>query len=207
MKITIESPLDMHLHVREGEMLRAVMPLSARSFAGGVIMPNLISPITSGEQLSAYEKAVTDGCGGHHFKPFMTLFFKPYSKRELARLKPLIIGIKLYPAGITTRSENGVRDFDAIQETVAAMEELGIPLLVHGESSGFVMDREKEFIATYRELAENFPRLHLIMEHITTADSIEFLARYTNVSATVTLHHLMITLDIKTFATILNSPH
>ena len=185
----------MHLHVREGEILRVIMPLSAHSFAGGVIMPNLISPITSVERLSTYEKAVKEACGEHRFKPFMTLFFKAYSKRELAEMKPLVIGIKLYPAGITTQSKNGVSDFDAAQETFAAMEELGIPLLVHGESSGFVMDREKEFIATYRELAENFPRLHIIMEHITTADSIDFLEKYANVSATVTLHHLMITLD------------
>lgn len=195
MKITIESPLDMHLHVREQEMLRAVMPLSARTFAGGVIMPNLVSPITSVKKLDTYEQEVLAACGEHRFTPFMTLFFKPYSRQELVEAKARIIGIKLYPAGITTQSENGVRDFDTVQETVGVMEELGIPLLVHGESSGFVMDREKQFLETYRELAVNFPRLHMIMEHITTADSIEFLEKYQNVSATVTLHHLMITLD------------
>ena len=195
MKITIESPVDMHLHVREGEMLRTVMPLSARTFSGGVIMPNLVSPVISAEMVDNYEKEVQEACGEHRFKPFMTLFFRPCTKRELIEIKPRIIGIKLYPAGITTQSKDGVRDFDAIQETVASMEELGIPLLVHGESSGFVMDREKEFLSTCRELAVNFPRLHLIMEHITTADSVEFLDRHPNVSATVTLHHLMITLD------------
>jgi dihydroorotase len=125
----------------------------------------------------------------------MTLFFRYYSRAELELLKEHIIGIKLYPAGITTQSENGVTDFDAVEETFALMQELSIPLLVHGESDGFVLDREREFLLTYRDLAENFPSLHIIMEHITTADAVEFLEKYDNLSATVTLHHLMITLD------------
>ena len=108
-----------------------------------------------------------------------------------------IIGLKLYPAGITTQSENGVRNFDRIGETVALLEELDIPLLVHGESDGFVMDREREFLSVYRWLAENFPRLRIgVMEHITTADAVELLEHHDNLAATVTLHHtLMITLD------------
>jgi dihydroorotase len=88
-----------------------------------------------------------------------------------------------------------VRDFDRIGPTVALLEELDIPLLVHGETSGFVMDREREFLAVYQWLAETFPRLRLVMEHITTAEAVEFLDRTPNVAATVTLHHLMITLD------------
>jgi len=125
----------------------------------------------------------------------MTLFYRPYSRAELLAARDDILGIKLYPAGATTQSDSGVVDFDGIGETVALMEELGIPLLVHGESRGFVMDREREFLKVYQWLAENFPKLHIVMEHITTADAVEFLQRYDHVSATVTLHHLMITLD------------
>jgi dihydroorotase len=125
----------------------------------------------------------------------MTLFFRPYSRQELLAARDEIIGLKLYPAGITTQSEDGVRDFDRIGDTVALLEELDIPLLVHGETDGFVMDREREFLKVYQWLAETFPRLRIVMEHITTAEAVEFLDRYDNVAATVTLHHLMITLD------------
>lgn len=185
----------MHLHLREGEMLQQVAPLSSESFAGAVIMPNLIDPVDSLDKLQEYKKQVTEAAGSASFNPFMTLFFRNYTKSELQKAKGEIIGIKLYPAGITTRSEKGVRNFGAIQPTLAIMEELEIPLLVHGESGGFVMDREKEFLQIYRTMAEEFPRLHIIMEHITTADAVEFLDIFDNISATVTLHHLLITLD------------
>ena len=194
-EITLTSPLDMHLHLRQGDMLRLTTPLSADFFAGGVIMPNLIEPVDSVDRLNAYHSEIRALSKDKVFEPYMTLFFKQYQKAELEQVKDRIIGIKLYPAGITTQSENGVSDFTAIEETVSAMEELQIPLLVHGESNGFVMDREQEFLSVYQTLAENFPGLHIIMEHITTADSVEFMDRYDNVSATVTLHHLMITLD------------
>jgi len=193
--LTIDTPLDMHLHLREDEMLRFVAPFSAKHFAGAVIMPNLIDPVDSFEKLFRYRLEILEACQEDPFEPYMTLFFRPYSRSDLELLKEHIIGIKLYPAGITTQSENGVKDFDTIEETVSIMQELQIPLLVHGESNGFVLEREKEFLSTYRELAENFPSLHIVMEHITTADAVEFMDHFDNVSATVTLHHLMITLD------------
>ena len=195
MIIELTSPLDMHLHLREGTMLNTVAPLSANSFTGAVIMPNLASPVDSLEKLRTYRQDIMAACGQLSFTPYMTLFFRPYDKESLTAAKDEIIGIKLYPAGITTMSENGVADFDTIEETLSYMEELQIPLLVHGETHGFVMDREKEFLAVYTRMAETFPKLHIIMEHITTAQAVEFLSRYPNVSATVTLHHLMITLD------------
>ena len=195
MKIALHSPLDMHLHLREGAMLNTVAPYSSLSFAGAVIMPNLISPVDSLEKVRIYRSQVISACGDDFFTPYMTLFFKPYTRDELALAKEEIIGVKLYPAGITTRSENGVSNFEVIDETLSYMEELQIPLLVHGETHGFVMDREREFIQIYRRLAENFPRLHIVMEHITTAEAVEFLDCCENVSATITLHHLMITLD------------
>lgn len=195
MQITLHSPLDMHLHLREGEMLQHVTPYSASPFAGAVIMPNLVSPVDSLAKVREYKQAIEGCMEAEDFTPYMTLFFRPYSRRELEEAKEEIIGLKLYPAGVTTQSEKGVNDFSEINETLCAMEELGIPLLVHGESNGFVMDREKEFLPVYQQFAEDFPRLHIIMEHITTADAVEFVDRYENVSATVTLHHLMITLD------------
>jgi len=195
MSLVLESPLDMHLHLREGDMLDRVAPLSAAHFAGAVIMPNLVSPVDSLEKVHAYYRAIRAACGEVVFEPYMTLFFRNYTRAELVAAREEILGIKLYPAGITTQSEAGVADFDSIGPTVSIMEELGIPLLVHGESNGFVMDRETEFLAVYRWLAETFPRLHVVMEHITTAAAVELVDRYENVSATVTLHHLLITLD------------
>lgn len=185
----------MHLHLREQEMLSLVAPLSAAQMAGGVIMPNLVQPVDSLEKLRAYRAAIIEACGPAVFTPYMTLFFRDYSRQELLTAQDEIIGLKLYPAGITTQSEAGVVDFDRIGDTVALLEELDIPLLVHGETGGFVMDREREFLAVYRWLAETFPRLRIVMEHITTAEAVEFLDHYENVAATVTLHHLMITLD------------
>ena len=195
MKIELHSPLDMHLHLRQGDMLKQVLPFSAADFAGAVIMPNLISPVDTRQKLHDYRREISALSATETFTPYMTLFFRNYSRQELEAAAKEIIGIKLYPAGITTQSESGVSDFAAIEETLADMQELKIPLLVHGESNGFVMDREKEFIQTYDYLASNFPQLHIIMEHITSAEAVEFLDRYENVSATVTLHHLMITLD------------
>ncbi|MDD2465628.1 MAG: dihydroorotase [Desulfobulbus sp.] len=195
MELTLDTPLDLHLHLREGEMLQLVAPFSAAQFAGGVVMPNLVQPVNSLERLSAYRQQILNACGDEPFTPYMTMFFRDYSREELVAAKDAIIGLKLYPAGITTQSDGGVRDFDRIGDTVALLEELDIPLLVHGETNGFVMDREREFLSVYQWLAEHFPRLRIVMEHITTAAAVEFLERFENVAATVTLHHLLITLD------------
>ncbi|MFW2367477.1 MAG: dihydroorotase [Desulforhopalus sp.] len=195
MNITLLSPLDMHLHLREGQMLESVAQYSSSSFAGAVIMPNLISPVDSLDKVRHYKSQIVDACNNDIFTPYMTLFFRPYTRDELVQAKQEIIGVKLYPAGVTTRSESGVSNFAMIDETLSYMEELQIPLLVHGETNGFVMDREREFIEVYRRLAEKFPGLHIIMEHITTAEAVEFVDKFPNVSATITLHHLMITLD------------
>lgn len=195
MELQLHSPLDMHLHFREGDMLKLVAPLSAHHFAGGVIMPNLISPVDSQAVLEKYLNDVRDAIGDGTFTPYMTLFFRPFTREELETARPHIIGVKLYPAGVTTQSEKGVSDFSRIEQTLSDMEELEIPLLVHGETAGFVMEREYEFLSTYKSLAESFPKLHIIMEHITTAAALDFLEKYENVSATVTLHHLIITLD------------
>jgi len=197
-KLVINEPLDMHLHLRDEEMLKVVAPLSAKSFAGAIIMPNLVPPVTTKKMLLSYKKRVQEAAKDDKFTPYMTLFFKSsYDYEFLKDLKDELSAIKLYPAGVTTNSEGGVSgfDIDELRPTLEAMSELNIPLCIHGESSGFVLDREKEFIPIYESLAKAFPKLKIIMEHITTKESAKALQEIPNLYATITLHHLIITLD------------
>lgn len=196
MEITLESPLDMHLHLRDGDMLKLVAPLSA-DFAGAVIMPNLVPPVTDPGAMVAYAERVTNAMGDGAFTKYMTLFFTKQTEKQLLLAKdtPGFFAYKLYPAGITTNSEGGVSNLSDAEDTLKMMEEMGIPLLVHGESHGFVMDREAEFLGVYRNLAERYPRLRICMEHITTAAALDLLDEFENLCATVTLQHLIITLD------------
>ena len=194
----LNEPLDMHLHLRDGDMLRLVAPLTSNSFSGALVMPNLVPPVTTKEALLSYKKRIIESCKDDNFTPYMTLFFQNnYSFEFLEDIKDEIIGIKLYPAGITTNSETGVSsmDIEVLRPTLENMSRLGIPLCIHGETNGFVMDREKEFMPIYESIASAFPNLKIIMEHITTKDAVELLDKYSNLYATVTLHHLLITLD------------
>ncbi|MFT4549247.1 MAG: dihydroorotase [Verrucomicrobiales bacterium] len=193
--LELDTPLDMHLHLRDEDMLELVAPLSAETFAGAVIMPNLVPPVDTLAALREYRSRIGAAIDRHQFTPLMTLFFRDYSEDELAAAKGEIIGIKLYPAGATTNSEAGVKAIDAAEPTIRRMEALGIPLMVHGETHGFVMDRESEFLAIYRHLAATFPKLRITMEHITTAGAVALLDEFENLHATVTLQHLLITLD------------
>ncbi len=194
-QVVINSPLDMHLHFREGAMAQTVIPLSSYSFAGGVVMPNLVPAVNNLERLQGYIKEIKSIIGQDVFEPYMTLFFQEYSYQELEQLEPYILGVKLYPAGVTTNSEDGVSALSKAETTIKHLEELEIPLMVHGETHGFVMDREKLFLPIFEHLAQKFPKLKIIMEHITTADAVSLLDNYENLYATVTLHHLIITLD------------
>ncbi len=194
----LTAPLDMHLHLRDGEMLENIAKSSASTFSGAIIMPNLVPPVSSKEEVVAYKQRIMNAIGDEKFTPYMTLFFKPsYDKAFLASVKDEITAIKLYPAGITTNSEGGVSGFDVeeLRPALEAMSDLGIPLCVHGETNGFVMDREAEFVSIYERLATAFPKLKIIMEHITTKESVEALDKFENLYATITLHHLIITLD------------
>ena len=198
MVFELNEPLDMHLHLRDADMLKLVGPLTSNTFSGALIMPNLVPPITTKEALLSYKQRIKEACKDDNFEPFVTLFFKnDYSYEFLEDIKNDIIGIKLYPAGITTNSETGVSSMnvETLRPTLESMSKLGIPLCIHGETNGFVMDREKEFMPIYESLAVAFPNLKIIMEHITTKDAIELLDKYDNLYATVTLHHLLITLD------------
>ncbi|TWO28149.1 dihydroorotase [Campylobacter insulaenigrae] len=193
----LKNPLDMHLHLRDEEVLALVAPLSAKDFKAGVIMPNLIQPITTLNDLKAYKNRILKACSNEDFIPLMTLFFQNYDEKFLELAKNEIFAIKLYPAGITTNSDNGISSFDLekLKPTLNAMSDLNIPLLVHGETNDFVMDREANFAKIYESLAKNFPNLKIVMEHITTKVLCDLLKEYENLYATITLHHLIITLD------------
>ncbi|AJC91623.1 dihydroorotase, homodimeric type [Campylobacter subantarcticus LMG 24377] len=193
----VKNPLDMHLHLRDESMLELVAPFSAKDFKAGVIMPNLITPLTETTALKAYKERILKVCNKEDFTPLMTLFFKDYDEKFLEKAKDELFAIKLYPAGITTNSDNGISSFDIekLKPTLNAMSELNIPLLVHGETNDFVMDREANFAKIYEKLAKNFPKLKIIMEHITTKTLCDLLKDHENLYATITLHHLMITLD------------
>ena len=197
MNFILKSPLDMHLHLRDTDMLKIVAPLSSQTFSGGLVMPNLVPPVTTVEALLEYKNRIISAINGNVFTPYMTLFFQNYTYDFLKNAKEHITSIKLYPAGITTNSDNGVSSFDldALKPTLDAMAELGIVLSIHGETNDFVMDREKNFMKIYEALAQNFPTLKIVMEHITTKEAVETLEKYENLYATITLHHLLITLD------------
>ena len=192
--VTLRSPLDMHVHFRQGDMLSLVAPHTAKDFAAAVVMPNLTPPVTSLDQILDYRTSIIDAVH-HPFMPLMTLFFRAYSKPELQAAKPHIIGVKLYPAGMTTNSEAGLADMAEARATLSVMEELDIPLLIHGEGCGFVMDREAVFLPVVEDWARSFPGLRIILEHVTTRAALELLDRFDNLFATITLHHLHITLD------------
>ncbi|SFZ98745.1 Dihydroorotase [hydrothermal vent metagenome] len=196
--VEIDAPLDMHLHLRDGEMLEKIAQESAKTFSAAIIMPNLVPPVSSKNEVIAYKTRIEKAIGDEKFTPLMTLFFKPsYDKAFLESVKPYIAALKLYPAGITTNSEGGVSGFDVeeLRPALDAMSDLEIPLCVHGETNGFVMDREAEFVSIYEKLATAFPKLKIIMEHITTKESVEALDKFENLYATITIHHLLITLD------------
>ncbi len=189
----LNTPIDMHLHLREGKILKDVIPYTANQFAAAVIMPNLVPPVDNKERLENYKKEILQNC--ENFTPLMNLFMREYSEDELLDLVDDIFAIKLYPAGITTNSENGVKSIENVYPVLEIMQELNIPLSVHGETNGFVLDREREFAVVYEKLARDFPKLKIIMEHVGTADLLGLLDEYENLYATVTLHHLLLTLD------------
>ena len=197
-KFIINSAFDMHLHLRDDDMLKLVAPLTSKSFAGALIMPNLIIPITTKEALLSYKQRIKEACKEDDFTAYMTIFFQvDYTYSFLKDIKDEIIAVKLYPFGVTTNSQTGVSSMDVeiLRPTLESMSKLGIPLCVHGETKGFVMDREKEFLPIYESLAINFPNLKIIMEHISTKEAISLLNKYDNLYATITIHHLLLTLD------------
>jgi len=199
-KITITRPDDWHLHLRDGAALKAVLPDTARQFARAIVMPNLRPPVTTAELALAYRERILEALpAGMQFEPLMTLYLTDNtSADEIAKAKAsgLVHGVKLYPAGATTNSDSGVTSLDKCVDALAAMEKLGVPLLVHAEvtdSDIDVFDRELVFIERHMiPLLKKYPALKIVFEHITTKDAADFVALApANVAATITAHHLL----------------
>lgn len=198
--LTITRPDDWHLHLRDGDALKAVLPDSARQFARAIVMPNLRPPVIITELTVAYRQRILDALpAGMRFEPLMTLYLTDNTSAEeiaLAKSSGIVHGVKLYPAGATTNSDSGVTNLGHCVKALEAMEKLGVPLLAHAEVTDGdvdVFDRERVFIERNMiPLLKKFPALKIVFEHITTKDAADFVMEApNNVAATVTAHHLL----------------
>lgn len=199
--LTIRRPDDWHVHLRDGDMLKLVAPYTARQFKRAIVMPNLVPPVTTVKQASDYRDRIRAAVGpDSDFEPLMTAYLTDtIDAEELARghAEGVFTAAKLYPAGATTNSASGVTDVENVYSVFERMAEIGMPLLIHGEVVSpeiDIFDREKVFIdRTLSKIVERFPTLKIVLEHITTEDSVEFVkAAPANVAATITAHHLRI---------------
>jgi len=199
--LTITRPDDWHLHLRDGAALAAVLPDTARRFARAIVMPNLRPPVTTVALAAAYRERILAALpAGMNFTPLMTLYLTdnmPATEIDAVKASGFVHAIKLYPAGATTNSDAGVTDLKKCAATLARMEKLGVPLLVHGEVTDpavDVFDREAVFIDNILvPLLRDFPALKVVLEHITTSDGIDFVRDSgTNVAGTLTAHHLLL---------------
>lgn len=200
-RLTLRRPDDMHLHLRDGAMLEAVLPESARHFARAIIMPNLVPPVVTGAQAAAYRERILAALpAGMSFQPLMTLYLTEATDPAdvaAAHASGLVKAVKLYPAGATTNSASGVRDFDKVRGVLEKMAEIGLPLCVHGEvtdPSVDIFDREAVFIDRVLDpVRRATPGLRVVMEHITTEEGVAYAsAGGADLAATITTHHLVI---------------
>ncbi|MCH1475240.1 MAG: dihydroorotase [Alphaproteobacteria bacterium] len=200
-RLTITRPDDWHLHLRDGRMLDAVTPDTAMHFGRALIMPNLVPPVVSGSDASAYRDRIMAACpDGASFTPMMTLYLTEGTDAAdlvAAARDGIITAVKLYPAGATTNSASGVRDIDSVMPVLEAMAEAGVPLCVHGEvtdSEIDIFDREAVFIDRVLDpLRRRLPALRVVMEHVTTSDGIDYVrSGGESIAATLTTHHLFI---------------
>ena len=197
--ITIRRPDDWHVHLRDGAMLEAVAPFTARQFARAIIMPNLAPAVTSVDAASAYRDRIR-AAAGPDFTPLMTAYLADATdpdEIERGHAERVWVAAKLYPAGATTNSASGVTDIANIRAVLERMERIGMVLCVHGEvtdPSVDVFDREAVFIdRVLSGVIRDFPALKIVFEHITTRDAATFVEQSgPNVAATVTPHHLII---------------
>ncbi len=199
--ITIPTPDDWHLHLRDGAMLEGVIADSARHFARAIIMPNLVPPVVRGDQAASYRDRILKALPvGMTFEPLMTLYLTETTDPddvEAATKSGLVKALKLYPAGATTNSDSGVTDFVKVQPVLERMAEIGLPLCVHGEVTTAdvdIFDREAVFIETVLDpLRKRVPGLRVVMEHVTTKDGVDYVrANEKDLAATLTTHHLII---------------
>jgi len=197
--LTITRPDDWHIHFRDGAAMQSVLPDTARVFGRAIAMPNLKPPLVSVADAAAYRERLLAAAAGTGFEPLMTLYLTDNTQPDeirRARASGLVHAVKYYPAGATTNSDSGVTELTKAYKAIAAMEETGMPLLLHGEvvdPDVDVFDREAVFIERHlTRLLKDFPRLKIVLEHITTRQAAEFVAAApANVAATVTVHHLL----------------
>lgn len=199
-QISITQPDDWHLHLRDNDMLAETVPATARCFSRAIVMPNLVPPVTNAALALSYRDRInTVVPANSNFEPLMTLYLT--NDTSEADIKEAVAaGIpasKLYPAGATTNSASGVSSLTSMYPVFQAMSDAGMLLLIHGEvteSHVDIFDREKEFIEQHlKPIAQNFPKLKIVMEHITTSDAVDFVAGSgDNVAATITPQHLML---------------
>ena len=197
-QFSIITPDDLHVHLRDGEILKAVAPHTAKNFARAIVMPNLVPPVTTTDAAREYYNRIKLAAGGN-FEPLMTLYLTDNTKAEeiaLAAKSGFVKAVKLYPSGATTNSDFGVSDVSKPEVALAAMEEHGVPLLVHGEVTDKavdIFDREAVFIERVMiPLLMKFPKLRVVFEHITTRQAASFvLGSNDNVAATITPQHLL----------------
>jgi len=200
-EIILNTPDDMHLHLRDGDMLSAVVSHSARDFGRAIIMPNLVPPVTTLDDALAYRQRILSALDNTStFQPLMTLYLTEATATydiEMAAASPFVKAIKLYPAGATTNSDSGVRDIQRSYRLFEKMAELDLPLLVHGEVTDpdiDIFDREAVFIDRVLDpLRRKVPGLRIVMEHVTTKNGVDYVsdAKH-NLFATLTTHHLML---------------
>jgi dihydroorotase len=199
-RLTLRRPDDWHLHLRDGPAMASVLADSARRFARAIIMPNLKPPVRATHQALDYRERILAALPeGAAFEPLMTLYLTDDTAPEeiaRARLSGRVHGVKLYPAGATTHSDAGVTRISRCFHALEKMQEVGLPLLVHGESTDpaiDVFDREKAFIEeVLGPTVERFPGLKIVLEHITTRDAVQYVeVTGPNVAATITAHHLL----------------
>ena len=198
--LTITRPDDWHAHVRNGAVLKTVLPHTARQFARAIIMPNLKPPVTTVAQALAYRDEILQALpAGADFTPLMTLYLTAATTAaqiQAAAASDAVYAFKLYPAGATTNSDAGVADIKAIYPTLEQLEKHDLPLLIHGEVTDEhcdIFDRERVFVDTsLSAIAEHFPGLRIVLEHVTTAEAVQFVqAAGEKIAATITPQHLL----------------
>ena len=198
-ELTITRPDDWHLHVRDGAVLNDIVPHSAERFGRAIIMPNLQPPCCNTADAQKYYQRIKAAAGSHNFEPLMVLYARDAMLAEeihSAAASGIVKAVKLYPAGATTNSDSGVTDIRNLDKVLATMQEVGMPLLVHGEVTDAdidVFDREAVFIErVLKPTLERFPDLKVVFEHITTAQAADFVMNAgDNIAATMTVQHLM----------------
>ena len=197
--LTLRRPDDWHLHLRDGAMLQAVASYSCH-FGRAIIMPNLVPPVVTGAQARDYRDRIEAALRQNvTLRPLMTLYLTESTDPAdvvASHAAGIISAVKLYPAGATTNSASGVRDFDKVRPVLDAMAEAGIPLCFHGEVTDpaiDIFDREAVFIDRVLDpIRRATPGLRVVMEHITTSDGVDYVSANDNIGATITTHHLVI---------------